>query len=116
MAIVQIKKLKISAILGTKPEERIKKQDIFLDITFEYNAADAISTDNVLQAVDYEKLAISIKNSLSSSKFFLLEKMAEFALEIVFQDPRVTSATAQVLKPNALKNAKHVAVTLSRKR
>ena len=116
MATVQIKKIKISAILGTKPQERTKKQDILLDISFEYDAENAILGDNVSQAVDYEQLAANIKDSISRTQFYLLEKLTHFALEIIFQDQKVISATVTAYKPKALKDAKHVSVTLSRKR
>lgn len=116
MITVQIKKFKISAILGTKPQERAKKQDILLDITLGYDAHGAISDDDISQAVDYEQLTTVLRSSISATQFYLLEKLAHFALEVMFQDQKIKSATVTAYKPKALKDAKHVSVTLSRER
>lgn len=116
MATIKIKKLKTPVILGTKPQERLKKQDIFFDIIFEYDTQQASCQDDISQAVDYEQVATNIINSISTSTFFLLEALTAFVLKTVLQDPKITKATVIGYKAKAIKNAKYVSVELSKSR
>lgn len=116
LATVKIKKLKIPVIIGTRPSERKVKQEIFLTIKFDYDAGRAIKSDDVAQAVDYDQLAQMIAQSVSKTNFFLLEKLADHILSLMLKEPKVKKAAVKVSKPNALKNAKAISVSLTRER
>ncbi len=115
MAIISINKLKLSTIIGTKKEERIKPQQIIFDISFNCNSEKAGKTDDLKYAVDYNALSKRIINKLSKTKFFLLEKLAQETLDIVLEDKLIKEAKVTIYKPKALANADSVSITLTRK-
>ncbi len=115
MVCIHIEKLTIPVILGTKPRERTKKQKIVLDLFFEYQACKAINCDDLNHAIDYELLAKTIIKEVSRTQFFLLEKLADFILDIVMKNPKIKKAHVLIHKPHAIKGAQGVTIELSRK-
>ncbi len=113
LATVQIKDLLLKVIIGTQPHERETRQDILVNIEFVYDAYLAASTDTLSHAVDYGTLYDKIISKTGSSRFFLLEKLGAFILELVMEDEKILSATVTVEKAGVLKQARAVAVRLS---
>jgi len=116
MATIRIKNLKLNTVIGTKEEERTKKQPIILNIEIAYDSKSAILQDDLSQAVDYEVLTQQIKELVQSSRFLLLETLCSSLLDLILQDPHVQNATLEIDKPNALDNTDSVSVVLSRGR
>ncbi len=113
LATVQIKDLLLKVIIGTQPHERETRQDVLVNIEFTYDAYLAASTDTLSHAVDYGMLYDMIIAKTGSSRFFLLEKLGAFILELVMEDEKILSATITVEKTGVLKQARAVAVCLS---
>ena len=113
MAKIRITDLTLRAIIGTNAWERVTKQKIIINITFDYNFAKAVSHDNIRAAVDYKIMTKKIIQMVQKSKFFLLEKLAASILSIVMDNKRVMKATVRVDKPLALRFAKSVSVEVS---
>jgi len=114
---IHLKDIKLQAIIGTKPEERDRKQDIVLNIALTYDASQAIKTDDLHDALDYERLMQKIAGLVESSRFFLLEKLASAILTVNMQDDRVLAANIRVDKPQALSHfAQSVGIELSQTR
>jgi len=116
LALIKIKKLTIPVILGTGPHERTHKQKIILDLSFQYNAKKAIAGDDLAQAVDYECLVNTLIKEVSSTKFFLAEKLADFILHLILKNPKILSAEVKLYKPGAVKNAQGIFVCLTQKK
>jgi FolB domain-containing protein len=115
-AIIHIKDLKIHAVIGTLPQERTAPQELSADISFKYNAAMAIETDALVDAVDYAHLHAAILTRAAETRFLLIEKLAAFILAIIMEDPRIATAMVSLEKPGVLFGAKSVAVSLSAQR
>jgi D-erythro-7,8-dihydroneopterin triphosphate epimerase len=113
MAIVTINDLKVKAHIGIEPRELKSAQDVLLDISFEYDARCAARSDDIASAVDYKAMSEGIRAFLARSRFSLLEKMAHEVLKIVTADKRVKAASVTVTKPQALRGASGVSVTVS---
>ncbi|MCK5581761.1 MAG: dihydroneopterin aldolase [Candidatus Omnitrophica bacterium] len=116
MAIIHINDLKLQAIIGTNPDERKNLQDIAINISFEYDATKAATSDELNDAVDYQLLEQKIINFVKNAKFQLLETLTDRVLSIVLEDPKVLSARVLIDKPNALNSANTVGVEMERKR
>ncbi len=116
MAKVQITDLLIRGIIGTQEWERKKKQDILINVTFEYNCSKCQASDAIDDAVDYKLITKRIIDSVEASSFFLLEKLTHYVLEIVMEDKRIKWATVRIDKPHALRFARSVSVELTAKR
>ncbi|MFA5060190.1 MAG: dihydroneopterin aldolase [Candidatus Omnitrophota bacterium] len=116
LTTIRITDLKVKAIIGINPWERKIKQNILLNITLQYNASKAIKNDNIVEAIDYKTLTKHIIREVSTSRFFLLEKLAQFTLDIVLSDSRIKSASVRIDKPLALRFAKSVSAEVFGKR
>jgi len=71
----------IDALIGIYPEERIKKQPIFLDIEVMVNTHPAAISDQIQDAVNYENIINRIKTWVQNSEFHLVEKLANHLAE-----------------------------------
>ena len=115
MITIRITDLKLRAIIGIQNWERAKKQEVVINVAFSYNAAKAIQSDKIKDAIDYKALTKAIIQKVEKSRFFLLERLAADILNMVLKDRRIKEARVRVDKPLALRFADSVSVELSRK-
>lgn len=116
MAIIRIKNLKISTIIGFNPEERINKQDVIINAEIEVDITDAIQSDDNQIIYDYKAVKKSLIAMVEMSHFMLLEKLTDEILRLIMADSRVVRAKVEVDKPYALRYADSVSVELEAKR
>jgi len=116
MAIIRIKNLLVRTIIGFKPEERVNRQDVIINIEIVVDALRAISTDHPDEIYNYKAITKEIIAFVSESKFNLLEKLTHEVLQLVMQDERVTWAKIEIDKPHALRFSESVSVELEAKR
>ena len=116
MTTVRISNLKLQTIIGINDWERKKKQTILINISFKYDAQNAIKTDDIKHTIDYKTLTKQIIKAVKSTEFLLLEKLTNFILDIVMSYSIIKEATVRVDKPLALRFADSVSVELIRKR
>ena len=111
--IIHIKALKVRAIIGTAADERQAPQDLLLDLFFEYDASLAAQSDALGHAVDYAAIHAKVVERVAVTKFFLLERLAGFILEIIMEDPRIISAQVTLEKSGVLPGGVSVLVKMS---
>jgi len=116
MATIHIRDLSLRTIIGIQDWERDKQQDIVINLTLDYDAAKAAKSDDIADAVDYKALKKKIVQLTETARFNLVEKMASEVLKIAMEDSRVTAASVTIDKPQALRFAKSVGVTMSSSR
>jgi len=105
MALVRIENLRLRTIIGTYDHERGEKQDIITNITFKYDSHKPEQTDELDGAVNYKALIDKIEKEVGHSKFYLLEKLARFILDIITADKAITAARVKLDKPDAIRFA-----------
>jgi len=113
---VHIKELLVRTIIGINPEERVKRQDVLINITMFADLRPAIISDDIADAVNYKTIAKQVIEMVENSQFYLVEKMASEIADICLADVRVTRAMVSVEKPGALRFARSVGVTIDRRR
>ena len=111
-ATIDIKNLRLRTFIGFNPEEKVKKQDIVLNISITYAISDAALQDHVEEALDYKVITKQVIKHVESGQFLLLEKLVADVLEICSQHPDVESARVTIDKPHALRFADSVSLTL----
>jgi FolB domain-containing protein len=116
MATIRITDLKLKTIIGTNDWEREEKQEIIINISFDFDARRASRSDDIRDTVDYKALKKKIMAFVESSRDYLLEKLVEDVLDLVMADKKVRAAAVRIDKPNALRFAKSVSVESIRKR
>ena len=116
LATIKITDLSLRTIIGGVDWERNTKQDVVINIALDYDAARAVDTDAMEDAVDYKRLKRRIIDEVEKSSFHLLEKLTGRVLELVMEDARVLSARVRIDKPSALRFAKTVSVEMADRR
>jgi D-erythro-7,8-dihydroneopterin triphosphate epimerase len=116
MAIIRIKNLKVSTIIGFNPEERINKQDVVINIEIEVDITDAVQRDDYQYIYDYKAVKKSVITMVEQCHFMLLEKLTDEILRLIMADLRVIRAKVEVDKPYALRYADSVSVEIEAKR
>lgn len=111
-----IRELTVRCIIGIYPEERENKQDVVLTIVMEADLHAAGRSDEIADTVDYKAIKKRILKQTETSRFQLIESIAEQAASICLEDPRVERVWVTVDKPGALRFAQSVAVEVERTR
>ena len=114
--LIHIKDLLLRTIVGINPEERLKRQDVLINITLYTDHTLPGQTDDMNDAVNYKSITKEIISLVEESKFYLVEKMAAEINAICLRDERVSRAVVTVEKPGALRFARSVGVTVDRSR
>jgi len=113
---IHIEDLTVSCIIGIRPEERVHKQNVVVNITLETDMRAAGQSDALEDTVDYSSLKDHIVAMMEQSEFFLIEKLAAEIASLCLQRDMVSAARVRVDKPGALTFAKSVGVDIHRSR
>ncbi len=113
LATVTIKELALRCVIGLNDWERGKKQDVLINIEYEFDAARAVAADNDELTVDYKTITKRVIAGVEGSSFKLLESLASHVLELVLESSGVLRATVEVDKPHSLRFAESVSVRFS---
>ncbi len=114
---ILIKDLLLRGIIGINPEERVKKQDILINVVMWAETADAAATDDIAYAVNYKSIAKRIIDHVEASQDYLVEKLVADIARLVFEESdRVQKVQVRVEKPGALRFAASVGVEIERTR
>lgn len=105
--------LEVNCIVGIKPEERLKTQQVIVDIKLSTDLSKAAETDDVNDTVDYDSLSENIVGFIEKSDFRLLEKLAYETAKLAKEISKAREVTIAIKKPAAIKRAKYASVELS---
>ena len=92
MAQISISSLHVETIIGTLPEERLKKQTVIISVTFDFDARSAAENDDLTASVDYSAVERSIVSAVEKSSFLLLEALTLEARSLIF----IFAASSQI--------------------
>ena len=93
--------LAIDCIVGERPNERVREQELRVDVELEIPEC-AAETDELCDTVDYAALADRIRSALVAAKCRMIERAAKVACDICREDAKVESATVTVTKFGAI--------------
>jgi FolB domain-containing protein len=112
-----IKDLLIRGIIGINPDERVKKQDILINMVLDVDIRPAAETDDIEKAVNYKAITKRIIDHVENASDFLVEKLVtDIARLILAEYPDVHRARVRLEKPGALRYAKSVGIEIERTR
>lgn len=111
-AIINIRNLRLRTLIGFNSEERIKKQDVVLNIEINYSIDNAVLQDSVEEALNYKIITKKVIEHVEQGQFLLLEKLVSDVLGICSEHPSVRSSSVTIDKPHALRFADSVSLTL----
>ena len=73
---IAIESISVNAIIGTLPHERIRRQNLLIDIEVGLDLKPAAETDDLFKSVDYSEIERRTLEIASESSFYLLEALA----------------------------------------
>jgi len=114
--IIRIKNLRLRTYIGFNPDEKQKKQDVIINVTFNYQAKTAQNEDDMGDMLNYKIMTKRIIKLVEEQTFLLLEKLTNDILELIFQEPKVAYAKVEVDKPHALRFSDSVSAEIARSR
>lgn len=103
---------------GVLPHERELGQRFVVDVAVELDLSAAMASDALPDTVDYGVLAERLHDALGGEPVQLIERLAQRALDVCFDDRRVQAAEVTVHKPSVPLTvpADEVRVTVRRER
>jgi FolB domain-containing protein len=113
---IRISDLLLRGIVGIKPEERVKPQDILVNLELVADCRPAGASDDIADAVNYRTVAKDVIAHVEESRYLTVEKLATELARLVLERYPVAELTIRVEKPGALRFARSVGVTLTRRR
>ncbi len=112
-----IRDLLLRGIIGINPDERVKQQDILINVVMFADIRKAAVSDEIDDAVDYKTITKSIIQHVENSSDFLVEKLVTDIAGLIFEtDDKVQKVQVRVEKPGALRFAGSVGIEIERVR
>jgi dihydroneopterin aldolase len=109
-----LRKLDVQAVIGIWEWERRVTQTISLDIEMATDVRRAATTDSIESALNYKDVAKRLIAFVASSRFRLVESLAEAVADIVIREFGVPWVRVAVTKPGAIEGSKEVGVVIER--
>lgn len=108
--------LAVECIIGFIEWERRIKQTVVLDVEMPVNCARAAQSDDVVDTLDYKKVAKRIISFVEASDFKLVETLAHRTALLVLQEFDIDWVRLSINKPGAIRHSKDVGVAVLRTR
>ncbi|MCB9097535.1 MAG: dihydroneopterin aldolase [Arcobacter sp.] len=94
---IEISNLTFKCIIGILENERIKKQKVVIDLSFEYEFSKDIF-------INYADVANLVEKTMKKEKFLLLEDAILYLERLLNKTYTITNLKIKISKPNILKN------------
>src|SRR5574340_798718 len=111
-ATLFIKNLKINCIIGVNSDERVRKQEVRIQLFLWTDIVKASRSDNVEDALDYSKIYKEVIERVEHSAFFLIERLAYEVATICLQHPFTHRVKVILEKVEALEKAESAGIEL----
>jgi dihydroneopterin aldolase len=97
--VIELRGLHVSGIVGVLAHERTQPQPLDIDLDITLDLAPAGSSDELSDTVDYGAVCMVTEQIVTSTKFALLEALAErIAGTLLDTDARIDAVTVSVRK------------------
>jgi dihydroneopterin aldolase len=97
--IIELRELRVSAVVGVLIEERDRAQPLAFDIDIERPLEEAAISDDLTKTTNYAEVLATASSIAREGAFMLLETLAyRVAHEVLAMDDAITSVTVAVRK------------------
>ena len=94
---IEISDLTFKCIIGILDFERIKKQKVVVNLSFEYNFSKDLF-------IDYSEISNLVKSTMKKEKFLLLEDAILHLENLLTNSYKISNLYIKISKPNILKD------------
>ena len=116
MDLIRIRGLRVPVVIGTRPEERLARQTVEIELELGCDLAAAGASDNLRDAPDYSEIERGVYRLAAESKFQLLEKLATAVAEYTLSFPAVRRCRVALEKPGAARYARSIGIEMVREK
>jgi dihydroneopterin aldolase len=102
MLKINIEKILIYPIVGIFDSERTAPQELWLDLAL--NIKRESTDDDIQTTLEYSELVERLTTKINQTRFFLIETLADYIIDICADNKFVTGVKINLYKPSALKN------------
>ena len=113
---ILINDLLVRCFIGVTDGERRERQDVLVNIELGADLRLPGKSDRIEDAVDYSTIKKKVLALAESSRFSLIEALAEAIAAVCLEHPAVEEARVRVEKPAALRFARSAGVEITRRR
>ena len=111
-----IKDFLLRGIIGINPDERIKKQDILLNMVLYTDIRRAAESDDIADAANYKLISKRVMEYVEASQHLLVERLVTEIARLILTEYPVSRVRVRVEKPGALRFAQSVGIEIDRQR
>ncbi|MBK4728472.1 dihydroneopterin aldolase [Oxynema sp. CENA135] len=101
MDCIELTGIRCYGYTGYLDEERVLGQWFEVDATLWVDLAAAGNSDRIEETLDYRETISAIQKLVETSKFALIERLAEAIAQSILKAERVTRVKVRLSKPNA---------------
>ncbi|TAL15022.1 dihydroneopterin aldolase [Patescibacteria group bacterium] len=101
MSKIYLKDLVIDAKHGVYDHEKTTEQRFKIDLTLEVDNESAFESDDVSDTIDYAYVRQTVINTVQTTSFNLIERLAQEIADQVLDDKRILAATVAIYKLDA---------------
>jgi FolB domain-containing protein len=112
-ATLFIKNLKVNCIIGVNNDERVRKQEVRMQLFLWTDIVKASRSDNVEDALDYSKIYKEVVERVEHSTFFLIERLAYEVATMCLRHPLTYKVKVILEKVGALEKAESAGIELT---
>ena len=95
---IYIRDLRVETIIGIFGWEREVRQQISMDLDFEFDVSVPGKSDSIEDTLDYCHVINTVKDQITSANFSLIEKLAEVIAQKVLSFPKVNEVRINLSK------------------
>ena len=114
MDAIVIRDLRVEALIGIHRRERHVMQTLSIDLDIGLPSTTVFASDKVADTIDYEQVALRIRDLASAQHYRLVETLADRIAALVTGEFGAPWIKVSVAKIGILPNAKFVGVTIER--
>lgn len=112
---IEIDGLRLRCVIGVSAAERRDRSDVLLDLAINVDTRRAAGDDSIGDAWNYRTVTKAIIAHVESSEYRTVEALAESVARIIVADHNAPQARVSLRKPGALRFARTVGVSITRR-
>ncbi|MBV7328636.1 dihydroneopterin aldolase [Chloroflexi bacterium TSY] len=111
-----IRDLVVRGILGVNPDERVNKQDIWVNVIMYTDITRAALTENLDETINYSAVSKRIIQHIEEGSDLLIEKLVTDLAKLILTEFKIAKVMVRVEKPTAARFGRSVGVEIERTR
>ena len=110
--LIKIKNLRLQTVVDVYDWEEKINREIIINVEIETDFVNSLTSDDISDAIDYETITSKIKNLIATTRFKLIERMAQKVVDVIMEDKRIKKCRVEIDKIGAVEFVESFAVVI----